>query len=250
MEERLKEAADEVMGAVEAWKEAQARGEADLREIEQAVRAADARLRAALRGIPLDRWRVLVAGGASLRNPSSARQAHLAARTRRTVEEALADLEQARARRDEVRERCRAATAKATRRLLAYGWLAHRATGLSTDELRSLAEGVRDGCPPCGWNSIPNGGRRMATRTTVKDYQRLIARLDASHRRAQAQLAAARQKRSEVLSEQDRLVQEAEVAVDDAVAAMAVEVGAELAASLLERDVSEVRRLAKRRRQP
>lgn len=90
----------------------------------------------------------------------------------------------------------------------------------------------------------------MATRTTVKDYQRLIARLDAGHGRAQAQLAAARQKRSEVLVEQDRLVREAEAAVDEAVAAMAVEVGAEMAASLLERDVSEVRRLAKRRRQP
>ena len=90
----------------------------------------------------------------------------------------------------------------------------------------------------------------MATRTTVRDYQRLIARLDAGHGRAQAQLAAARQKRSEVIAEQDRLVRDAEAAVDEAVAAMAVEVGAELAASLLERDVSEVRRLAKRRRQP
>ena len=249
MEERLKEAADEVMRAVEAWKEAQVGCEYELRAAGQAVGKADARLRAAMRGIPLDRWRVLTAGGASLRDPGSARQAHLAARSRGTVEEALADVEQARARWAEARDRCRRETAEAARRLLGFDRLAHRVSGLSRGELQNLIEGVGDGRSPLGWDQTPNGGRRMATRTTVKDYQRLIARLDAGHGRAQAQLAAARQRRAEVLAEQDRLVREAEAAVDEAVADMAVEVGADLAASLLERDVSEVRRLAKRRRQ-
>jgi hypothetical protein len=88
----------------------------------------------------------------------------------------------------------------------------------------------------------------MATRDTVKDVQRQIAKLDAAHNAAQVQLEVARQRRAEVLAAQDDLVARAERAVDQAAAAMAVEVGPELAASLLDRDVLEMRRLLKRQR--
>lgn len=86
----------------------------------------------------------------------------------------------------------------------------------------------------------------MATRDTVKDLQRLIARLDAAHNAAQMRLDAACQRRAEVLAAQDKLVAAAERSVDEAAAAMAAEVGPELAGTLLGRDVAEMRRLMKR----
>ena len=88
----------------------------------------------------------------------------------------------------------------------------------------------------------------MVTRDTVKDLQRLIAKLDAAHDVAQTQLQAARRCRAEVLAAQDAAVSDAERSVDEAAVAMAVEVGPELAGNLLGRDVSEMRRLMKRQR--
>jgi hypothetical protein len=87
----------------------------------------------------------------------------------------------------------------------------------------------------------------MAARDTIRDCQRRIAQLDAAHGRALAQLALAQQKRVEVLAAQDALVADAKRAVDEALVAMATEVGPDLAAYLLDRDLPEVRRLMKRR---
>jgi hypothetical protein len=88
----------------------------------------------------------------------------------------------------------------------------------------------------------------MPTRDAVKDYQGRIAKLDAAHNAALVQLDVARRRRAELVTAQDKLVATAEHAVDQAAAAMAVEVGPELAASLLDRDVADLRRLAKRQR--
>jgi hypothetical protein len=88
----------------------------------------------------------------------------------------------------------------------------------------------------------------MATRGTVKDLQRLIAKLDAAYNSAQMQLEATRLRRADVLAVQDAAVSDAERTVDEAVAAMVSEIGPELAGNLLGRDVSEIRRLMKRQR--
>lgn len=88
----------------------------------------------------------------------------------------------------------------------------------------------------------------MPARDKIREYQRRIARLDATHGQARARLAVAQQKRSEALAAQDGLVSKAERAVDDAVVAMVTEVGPELAAKLLGLEVSQVRRLAKRQK--
>ncbi len=86
----------------------------------------------------------------------------------------------------------------------------------------------------------------MAARDTIRDCQRRIAQLDAAHGRALAQLATAQQKRVEVVAVQDALIADARRAVDEAIVAMATEVGPELVAYLLDRDLPEVRRLMKR----
>jgi hypothetical protein len=86
----------------------------------------------------------------------------------------------------------------------------------------------------------------MATRDTVRDCQRRIAKLDAAHNAAQVQLEAARRRRAELLAAQDKVVADAERAVDQAAATLAVEVGPELAANLLDLNVQEMRRLMKR----
>jgi hypothetical protein len=89
------------------------------------------------------------------------------------------------------------------------------------------------------------GGDVVATRSSVKEIQKLLAQLDAAHTRALGRLEATVAKRSEILVEQDQLVASAETGVHGAVAAMAAGVGQELAATLLGLDVVEVRRRAK-----
>ena len=61
-------------------------------------------------------------------------------------------------------------------------------------------------------------------------------------------LDTVRRRRAEILVAHGGLAAAAERAVDEAAAAMAAEVGPELAANLLGRDVSEIRRLMKRQR--
>jgi hypothetical protein len=85
----------------------------------------------------------------------------------------------------------------------------------------------------------------MATRSSVKEIQKLLAQLDAAHTRALSQLESTVARRREILVQQDQLVASAETGVHCAVGAMAAGVGQELAATLLGLDVAEVRRLAK-----
>lgn len=88
----------------------------------------------------------------------------------------------------------------------------------------------------------------MKVRNAVKDYQRRLTELDNEYSRARDRLESARTKRAGVVEEHDRLVAAAESDVDDAIAAMALEAGPALTASLLEVEVSRVRRLLKQRR--
>ena len=85
----------------------------------------------------------------------------------------------------------------------------------------------------------------MAVRDEVRDAQRALATLDAAHRRAVARLDQALARRGEVLAEQDRQVAVARAAVDAAIADMARQVSADLTATVLAVDVTEVRRLVK-----
>ena len=83
------------------------------------------------------------------------------------------------------------------------------------------------------------------TRDEVKNYQRRLAQFDGAHTKATDRLTSAMKRRADVMAAQDRLVADAEAGVRRAVSAMAAGVGAELTATLLDLDVSEVRRLAK-----
>ncbi len=85
----------------------------------------------------------------------------------------------------------------------------------------------------------------MKVRSAIRDYQRRLAELDADYSRAQDRLAAVLARREKVLEDQDQLVAAAQVEVDEAVTAMALEAGADLTASLLEVDAARVRRLVK-----
>jgi predicted urease superfamily metal-dependent hydrolase len=87
----------------------------------------------------------------------------------------------------------------------------------------------------------------MPLRPEVRDAQRTLATLDATHRRAVDRLNQALGRRSELIAEQDRHVASAQTEVDKAVVAMASEVSVELTAHLLDLEVADVRRLVKAR---
>ena len=85
----------------------------------------------------------------------------------------------------------------------------------------------------------------MPVRSEVREAQRLLAALDAAHAHATRRLAQAVGRRAEVPADQDRLVAAAQGALERAVADMANQVSAELAAQLCGFELAEVRRLAK-----
>lgn len=90
----------------------------------------------------------------------------------------------------------------------------------------------------------------MPVRDEVRDAQRSLARLDAAHARAVARLDQALTRRGEVLAEADRLVDAARQGVERAVVDMAGDLGPEVTARLVGRDLAEVRRLARSARPP
>lgn len=85
----------------------------------------------------------------------------------------------------------------------------------------------------------------MAVRDTVRDTQRRLAALDGAYTRAVTNFDRTCARRAEVLAEHDSLVTLAQGQVERTVAAMAVEIGADLAATLLVLDAAHVRHLAK-----
>jgi len=87
----------------------------------------------------------------------------------------------------------------------------------------------------------------VTIRDAVRATQRRIAALDAAHGRAATALERAVTHRAVVLGEQDELVARAREELDQAVAEMAAAIGAELTASVLGRDLTDVRRCAKPR---
>jgi hypothetical protein len=85
----------------------------------------------------------------------------------------------------------------------------------------------------------------LTTTEAIKDYQRRLARLAGAHAKALSKLEAEQAIRAELLAEHDRRVEEAGIEVRRAIAKMALEVGPELTASVLELDPRVVRRLAR-----
>jgi hypothetical protein len=248
MDDRLNVVLRGVRDAVEAWEDVRSRREAAVAAANQAVRTAEARLKISLRGVALGRWRTLVSGRPSLTNPRVARQVHLAAESKQQVEAALTALAEAQSARDAIARSTEQELSSAARRLLGFGRLAELVTAQARIELCQTPSPVADSVIPIGVEADDgSGGGTMAARDTIRDCQRRIAQLDAAHGRALGHLAAAQQKRTEVLAAQDALVADAKRGVDEALVAMATEVGPDLAAYLLDRDLLEVRRLMKRR---
>jgi hypothetical protein len=82
----------------------------------------------------------------------------------------------------------------------------------------------------------------MPVRDTVRDAQRQLVLLDAAHARAVARLDQAVTRRTQVISEQDRLVKAAQAEVGRTVAEMATVLGTELTANLLGVGPADIRR--------
>jgi hypothetical protein len=85
----------------------------------------------------------------------------------------------------------------------------------------------------------------MTAKIVVRDYQRALARLVNDHERALTRLANAEGRREQAIAAHGEKVAAAKRGVDQTVATMAGELGAELTASLLDLDVRDVRRLVR-----
>ena len=85
----------------------------------------------------------------------------------------------------------------------------------------------------------------MPVRPEVRDAQRQLAAAATAYDHAAGRLAQAQARRRQALTEQDRLVLEAEEALGRSVAEMARLVSADLVAELSGLGLAEVRRLAK-----
>lgn len=90
----------------------------------------------------------------------------------------------------------------------------------------------------------------MPLPASVRTTQRRIATLHAAYRRALAGLEAATDRRAEVLAEADAHVDVARRRVDQALAVMARQLSVPLAAELVGRPVTEVRRITRIQPQP
>ncbi|MGH9128905.1 MAG: hypothetical protein ACRDY2_08055 [Acidimicrobiales bacterium] len=84
-----------------------------------------------------------------------------------------------------------------------------------------------------------------STTEAVKDYQRRLAQLAAAHAKAEARWQAATARRAEVAAAQDRLVADAEEAMNHSVAELATIFGAEVAAKVAGLEPTEVRRMSR-----
>jgi hypothetical protein len=88
----------------------------------------------------------------------------------------------------------------------------------------------------------------MAVRDTVREAQRRLAALDDAYTRAVTNFDRTSARRTEVFAEHDNLVALAQEEVERTVTAMAIEIGADLTATLLGLDAAHVRHLAKARK--
>lgn len=97
VEDRVEALAEELAAGLAAWRSAQI-GLADaVRRRERAVARAERELAVALGGVSFTRWKRLVAGRSSLRDPAVGRAVFLARRNRPRVEDALAELQRVQA---------------------------------------------------------------------------------------------------------------------------------------------------------
>ena len=212
-----------------------------VRDADAAVTSAERRLRQALGGLSLGRWRALVSGQASIRSASAGRDASVAARRRFVVEAALQELAAARRESEDRIAEASSALRQAQKGVAAVAMPAARGSSIGepVDATADHQIALR----------VPRPSKEilvMSTRSNVKAYQRRLVELDAEHTRAQERLAAAIRKKDEALAAQDRQVQEAERELGKAVVAMADEIGPELTANLLDIEVSAVKQLVRR----
>jgi hypothetical protein len=215
------------------------------KDADAAVTSAERRLRQALVGLSLGRWRALVSGEASIRSARAGRDASVAARRRLAVEAALQELEAARRASEGRVAEASTALRQAEEALSVFGMPASRGVA-DSEHLDATADHLIALRVPAPIKE----NLAMSTRSNVKAYQRRLVELDAEHTRAQERLAAARRKREEVQAAQDRQVQAAERELAKAVVAMAEEIGPELTANVLDIEVTEVKQLVRRAKKP
>ena len=90
----------------------------------------------------------------------------------------------------------------------------------------------------------------MVVRDSIRATQRRLATLDGAYTRAVSSYDRTCARRAEAVAEQDSLVAAAKAEVERTVAAMAVEIGADLTATLLALDAAHVRQLLKAKGEP
>jgi hypothetical protein len=90
----------------------------------------------------------------------------------------------------------------------------------------------------------------MAVRDSIRATQRRLATLDGSYSRAVSNYDRTCARRADAIAVQDSLVAAAKAEVERTVVAMAVEVGADLTATLLALDAAHVRQLVKAKGEP
>lgn len=149
-----------------------------------------------------------------------------------------------------------------TLKLVGYGELLERVTGIPRSTLRRLAtselpdQAVARAPRPTGdamlgiygAGRLPDpkrGGADLPSKQTVKSFQGVLARLAREHSRAQFRLEQAAARRGAALAAHDKAVAAAQFEVDRAVVEMANALGPELTASVLEMRLTDVRRLVK-----
>ena len=139
VEDRLKVLIDQLAAVVAVWERALAGLETAVARRDAALSQAEVRLRSALHGMTLRRWRSLVSGKAAVRSSADGRALALARRLAPAVEAALGDLEGLRAARARDLWPAQEVLAVAAAGLLRYGPAAEAASGRPVAELRRMA---------------------------------------------------------------------------------------------------------------
>jgi hypothetical protein len=162
MDDLVKVVFDEIEEVVDAWVDARRQHAASVAEADRAIRRAQTDLDRALRGVPPDRWRALLTGTLSLRDPHAARDVHRARRSKAGVKTAIARVAEARQTKKELVRLADQDLASAARRQKGYGRLGERllATGQATRVSTGSGKGVKKDKSRVG---RPRGQRSAAT---------------------------------------------------------------------------------------
>jgi len=201
----MRQLVEELVKRLDEVEQRRIRLENAAKDADAAVTSAERRLRQALGGLSLGRWRALVSGQASIRSASDGRDAGVAARRRFAVEAALQELAASRRESEDRVAEASSALRQAAKGVTAVAMPAARGTSIGEPVDATADHQIALRAPKPSKEILV-----MSTRSNVKAYQRRIVELDAEHTRAQDRLVAAIRKKDEVLAAQDRQVQEAE----------------------------------------